>query len=196
MFNTYRCIKCIDQPHRSIYSNASSFSHEMLSPCVISLRFSVLIVLQYRASKRRGRVVRTPSFYSGGSRFKYRPSDFIFSAPRGNFRDKKLNQATQARHRRQSVIVSCTLSVVHVCLIFLSFTVPLSVKGNSLVTTAILSALEGAHIHFVCGYYVDNARAAFQEYQRWFPDSKVPDRRVFSNAHQCIKEAKMAWWKW
>jgi hypothetical protein len=74
------------------------------------------------------------------------------------------------------VIVSSTLSVVHVCLLLLSFTVSLSVKGNNHVTMATFSTEEYANIHFMYDYCDGNTRAAVQEYQWRFPDHRVPDR--------------------
>jgi len=39
-------------------------------------------------------------------------------------------------------------------------------------------------MHFVYGFCDGNARAAVQEYQRRFPDRRIPSRSVFTRIHQ------------
>jgi hypothetical protein len=112
------------------------------------------------------------------------------------------------------VIVSCTLSVVYVCLLFFSFTVSLSVKGNNFVTMATFYTEQYADIRFVFGYCDGNARAAFHISQRRFSDRRIPDSEssvmctgVSENLVESLKQNeknhydamptwKMTYWKW
>jgi len=41
-------------------------------------------------------------------------------------------------------------------------------------------------MHFVYGFCNDNARAAVEEYQRRFPDRRIPSRDVFTRIHQTM----------
>jgi hypothetical protein len=41
---------------------------------------------------------------------------------------------------------------------------------------------------FVCGFFFCNARAAVEEYQRRFPDRRIPSRGVFIHIHQPLRE--------
>ena len=43
-------------------------------------------------------------------------------------------------------------------------------------------------MHFVYGFCDGNARAAVNEYQRRFPDRRIPSRGVFSRIHQTMRE--------
>jgi hypothetical protein len=43
-------------------------------------------------------------------------------------------------------------------------------------------------MHFVYGFYDGNARAAVGEYQRRFPDRRIPSRGVFSRIPQTMCE--------
>ncbi|EZA49513.1 hypothetical protein X777_12251 [Ooceraea biroi] len=47
----------------------------------------------------------------------------------------------------------------------------------------VFSNEEYTDIHFVYGFCDGNARAAVREYQRRFPNRRVPDSSVFSNTH-------------
>jgi len=43
-------------------------------------------------------------------------------------------------------------------------------------------------MHFVYGFCDGNARAAVDEYQRRFPDQRIPSRGVFFRIHQAMRE--------
>ena len=43
-------------------------------------------------------------------------------------------------------------------------------------------------MHFVYGFCNGNARAAVEEYQRRFPDRRIPSRRVFTRIHQTLHD--------
>ena len=43
-------------------------------------------------------------------------------------------------------------------------------------------------MHFVYRFCDGNARAAVDEYQRHFPDRRIPSRGVFSRIHQTMRE--------
>ena len=43
-------------------------------------------------------------------------------------------------------------------------------------------------MHFVYGFCDGNARAAVDEYQRRFPDRRIPSRGAFSCIHQTLRE--------
>jgi len=43
-------------------------------------------------------------------------------------------------------------------------------------------------MHFVYGFCDGNARAAVEEYQRCFPDWKIPSRSVFTRIHQTLRD--------
>ena len=43
-------------------------------------------------------------------------------------------------------------------------------------------------MHFVYGFRDGNARAGVEEYQRRFPDRRIPSRGVFTRIHQTLRE--------
>jgi hypothetical protein len=43
-------------------------------------------------------------------------------------------------------------------------------------------------MHFVYGFCDGNARAAVEEYQRRFPDRRIPSKGVFTHIHQTMCE--------
>ena len=43
-------------------------------------------------------------------------------------------------------------------------------------------------MHFVCGFCNGNACAAIEEYQRHFPDRRIPSRGVFTRIHLTMQE--------
>src|SRR5215469_896610 len=52
----------------------------------------------------------------------------------------------------------------------------------------VFSHVEYCNMHFVYGFCDGNARAAVDEYQRRFPDRRIPSRGVFSRIHQTMCE--------
>ena len=52
----------------------------------------------------------------------------------------------------------------------------------------VFSHVEYCDMHFVYGFCNGNARAAVEEYQRRFPDRKIPSRGVFTRIHQTMRE--------
>jgi len=52
----------------------------------------------------------------------------------------------------------------------------------------VFSHVEHCDMHFVYGFCDANARAAVDEYQRRFPDRRIPSRGVFSRIHQTMCE--------
>jgi len=52
----------------------------------------------------------------------------------------------------------------------------------------VFSQVEYCAMHFVYGFCDGNARAAVNEYQRRFPDRRIPSRSVFSRIHQTMRE--------
>jgi len=52
----------------------------------------------------------------------------------------------------------------------------------------VFSHVEYCDMHFVYGFYDGNACAAVDEYQRHFPDRRIPSRGVFSRIHQTMRE--------
>jgi hypothetical protein len=46
-------------------------------------------------------------------------------------------------------------------------------------------------MHFVYGFCNGNARSAVEEYQRRFPDRRIPSRGVFSPIHQTMRETRL-----
>jgi len=52
----------------------------------------------------------------------------------------------------------------------------------------VFSHVEYCDMHFVNGICDANARAAVDEYQRRFPDRRIPSRGVFSLIHQTMRE--------
>jgi len=43
-------------------------------------------------------------------------------------------------------------------------------------------------MHFVYGFCNGKARATVQEYQRRFPDRRIPSRSVFTRIHQALRD--------
>ena len=52
----------------------------------------------------------------------------------------------------------------------------------------VFSHVEYCDMHFVYGFCDDNARAAVEEYQRRFPDRRIPSRSVFTRIHQTLRD--------
>ena len=52
----------------------------------------------------------------------------------------------------------------------------------------VFSHVEYCDMHFVYGFCDGNARAAVQEYQRLFPDRRIPSRSVFTRIHQTLRD--------
>jgi len=52
----------------------------------------------------------------------------------------------------------------------------------------VFSQVEYCDMHFVYGFCYGNARAAVDEYQRRFPDRRIPYGSVFSRIHQTMRE--------
>ena len=52
----------------------------------------------------------------------------------------------------------------------------------------VFSHVEYCDMHLVYGFCDGNARAAVDEYQRRFPDRRIPSRSVFSRIHQTMRE--------
>ena len=52
----------------------------------------------------------------------------------------------------------------------------------------VFSHVEYYDMHFVYGFCNDNARAAVEEYQRRFPDRRIPSRSVFTRIHQTLRD--------
>ena len=52
----------------------------------------------------------------------------------------------------------------------------------------VFSHVEYCDMHFVYGFCNSNARDAVEEYQRCFPDRRIPSRGVFTRIHQTIRE--------
>ena len=47
----------------------------------------------------------------------------------------------------------------------------------------VFSYVEYCDMHFVYGFCNGNARADVEEYQRHFPDRRIPSRGVFTRIH-------------
>src|SRR5215469_8135654 len=52
----------------------------------------------------------------------------------------------------------------------------------------VFSHVEYCDMHFVYRFCDGNARAAVQEYQRRFPDRRIPSRSVFTRIHQTLRD--------
>ena len=52
----------------------------------------------------------------------------------------------------------------------------------------VFSHVEYCDMHFVYGFCDGNERAAVDEYQRRFPDRRIPSRCVFTHIHQTMCE--------
>jgi hypothetical protein len=52
----------------------------------------------------------------------------------------------------------------------------------------VFSHVEYCDMHFVYGFCNGSARAAVEEYQRHFPDQRIPSTRVFTHMHQTLRD--------
>jgi len=52
----------------------------------------------------------------------------------------------------------------------------------------VFSHVEYCDMHFVYGFCNGNAHAAVEEYQRHFPDRKIPSRGVFTRINQTLRD--------
>jgi hypothetical protein len=52
----------------------------------------------------------------------------------------------------------------------------------------VFSHVEYCDMHFVYGFCDGNERAAVEEYQRCFPERRIPSRGVFTHIHQTMRE--------
>ena len=52
----------------------------------------------------------------------------------------------------------------------------------------VFTHVEYCDMHFVYGFCDGNARAAVEEYQRRFPDRRIPSRSVFTRIHQSLPD--------
>ena len=52
----------------------------------------------------------------------------------------------------------------------------------------VFSHVDYCDMHFVFGFFDGNARAAVEEYQRRFPDRRIPSRSVFTRIHQTLRD--------
>jgi hypothetical protein len=52
----------------------------------------------------------------------------------------------------------------------------------------VFSHMEYCDMHFVYGFCNSNARAAVEEYQRRFPDRRIPSRGVFTRINQTLHD--------
>ena len=52
----------------------------------------------------------------------------------------------------------------------------------------VFSHVEYCDMHFVYGFCNGNARAAVEEYQRGFPDRRIPSRGVFTRINQILRD--------
>ena len=52
----------------------------------------------------------------------------------------------------------------------------------------VFSHVEYCDMHFVYGFYNGNAHAAVEEYQRRFPDRRIPSRGVFTRINQTLRD--------
>jgi hypothetical protein len=52
----------------------------------------------------------------------------------------------------------------------------------------VFSHGENCDVRFVYGFCDGNARAAVQEYERRFPDRRIPSRSVFTRIHQTLRD--------
>jgi len=52
----------------------------------------------------------------------------------------------------------------------------------------VFSNVEYCDMHFVYGFCNGNVRAAVEEYQRRFPDRRIPSRSVFTRIHQSLRD--------
>src|SRR5215475_14365813 len=52
----------------------------------------------------------------------------------------------------------------------------------------VFSHAEYCDMHFVYGFCNGNARAAVEEYQRRYPDRRIPSRGVFTRINQTLRD--------
>jgi len=52
----------------------------------------------------------------------------------------------------------------------------------------VFSHVEYCDMNFVYGFCSGNARAAVEEYQRLFPDRRIPSTGVFTRIHETMRE--------
>jgi len=52
----------------------------------------------------------------------------------------------------------------------------------------VFSHVEYCDLHFVYGFCNSNACAAVEEYQRRFPDRRIPSRGVFTRINQILRD--------
>jgi len=52
----------------------------------------------------------------------------------------------------------------------------------------LFSHVEYCDMHFVYGFCDGNARAAVEEYQRRFPDRRIPSQSAFTRIHQTLRD--------
>ena len=52
----------------------------------------------------------------------------------------------------------------------------------------VFSHVEYCDMHFVYGFRKGNACAAVEEYQRRFPDRRIPSRGVFTRINQTLRD--------
>ena len=52
----------------------------------------------------------------------------------------------------------------------------------------VFSHVEYCDMHFVYGFCDGNARAAVKEYQRRFPDRRIPSRSLLTRIHQTLRD--------
>jgi hypothetical protein len=52
----------------------------------------------------------------------------------------------------------------------------------------MFSHVEYCNMHFVYGFCNGSARAAVEEYQRHFPDQRIPSRGVFTCINQTLRD--------
>jgi len=54
--------------------------------------------------------------------------------------------------------------------------------------TFVFSHVEYCVMHFVYGFCIGNARVTVEEYQRLFPDRRIPSRGVFTRINQTLRD--------
>ena len=52
----------------------------------------------------------------------------------------------------------------------------------------VFSHVKYCDMHFVYGFCDGNTRAAVEEYQRRFPDQRIPSRSVFTRIHHSLRD--------
>jgi hypothetical protein len=61
---------------------------------------------------------------------------------------------------------------------------------NGVKLPFVFSYVEYCDMHFVYGVCNGSGRAAVLEYQRRFPDRRIPSRHVFTRVHQTLRETR------